>query len=942
MKTVIVPRGLSLIDEIRPAISGEGRDYSSSLVVFPGKRPAHFLRKALADTSGSSFIPPKILSMDEFVDLIFEQFDSRKRIENMDAVALLYRIHLQSPKRLGGEGFMTPDSFLPLGVRIYRDIEELTIEGISSGRVREIDAFMADDISGYTRERFQSLSLFYETFYREAAAGGFSTRSERYVAVSERIGEAGLDQYGAVIFGGFFALTKAEKDLFQKLGSHENVRFYFQEGEGSAGKLAELGIAAGDRHHGAAGPEVRLYSSPDSHGQVLALGTILAEQLAAEGIDEKTVVVLPSSETLFPLMRQGLASLPDDGYNISLGYPMLRTPVFGFLNNLMELVTSMDGDRVYVPDYLKFVLHPYTKNIYYQGRSETTRILFHTIEEELLRQRMKTFVTLAEIEESILLFDAVMRRLPAEEKDVTPERLRDHLRTIHRSTIGKFLSFRNIGDFAKRCIEVLISVSNNSTARLHPLFYPFSEAFIAGLDGIAQSLMRDISFAEHTSYFSFLRRSMMPCHVPFPGTPVQGLQVLGFLETRNLKFDRVFILDANEEVLPDTRKEETLLPFRVREKLGLPTYADRDRLTAYYFDTLIGGAKEAHIFFVEDDKRERSRFVEKLLWAKQKKDRVADAKAYIAQVQYRVTLADRPPAAMEKTADMAAFLRGFSFSSTALNEYLRCPLGFFYSAVMRIRRKEEISGDIERVDLGIFVHEVLADFFRDRTGRILIEADLDSSRMEVLIERLFERTYGSDVAGSVFLLKRQIIRQMSELLIRYYAPLISERNITILGCERPVEVTVDSFSLRGRLDSIEQRDGRTCIIDFKTGAGKGPLRIDMEKLDPDRRETWEGAIGSLQLPFYILLYSEKERIPFHELEAMFLLLGRSKMDRDIELPLFGSEEPGDVFIPLRKVIFRLMEEIIDPTMPFSPPADLRKACPGCDFQYLCGTQWIAK
>ncbi len=71
----------------------------------------------------------------------------------------------------------------------------------------------------------------------------------------------------------------------------------------------------------------------------------------------------------------------------------------------------------------------------------------------------------------------------------------------------------------------------------------------------------------------------------------EGLQVLGVLETRTLSFDRVFILDVNEEILPDTRKEDSLLPFQVRKGLGLPTYLDRDQLAAYHFETLWRGGQ---------------------------------------------------------------------------------------------------------------------------------------------------------------------------------------------------------------------------------------------------------------------------------------------------------------------------------------------------------------
>lgn len=943
MSALVIPSGQSLVEQILPHLEGKERDYSSSLVVFPGKRPSHFLRKVLAAKVGSSFMPPTVLSMDEFIDSICDEFRSGRKLETIDAVAILYDIHRKSPTPLGGKGFMTPDTFFSLGLKIYRDIEELAIEGVNPRMVREVETFIADGLPDQTKARLQSLSHFYEKFYSEVRELGLSSRSMRYKVAAGRIDESRFDRYEKVIFAGFFALTQAEKTLFQKLASRDNAVFLFQDGTGLKEKLKDLRIAYEREKDGATRPDVHFYGSPDTHGQVLALGNILGTRLeTGDTLDEKTVIVLPSSDTLFPLLRQGLSAVPEDAYNVSLGYPLQRTPVFGFLNNLMELVNSMDGNRVYIPDYLKFVLHPYTKNIYYRGKSETTRILFHSVEEELLKHRAKTFVTLAEIEENGNLFKEVMQKLPEDVKGVTEESLREHLKAIHKNTIERFLSFEDVGDFARKGIDVLVYIFNGSTARLHPLFYPFAESFISSLDLLPRSLMKDFAFTERSSYFSFFRKYVMTCHTPFSGTPLKGLQVLGFLETRNLKFDKVFVLDANEEILPDTRKEETLLPFKAREILGLPTYMDRDKLTAYYFDSLLNGAKEVHLFFIENDKAERSRFVEKLLWERQKRDKETTSIPYVRPLQYQVKLINKVPSPISKTGEMVAFLRDYRYSATALNQYLKCPLQFYYATVLGLSPKDEITGDIERDELGSFVHNILSRYFLNKKGRPLKEEDLVIREMDSLVETLFEKEYGKEPAGALYLLKRQVKRRMADSLKYYYIPLLRRHELTILGVEESVEVRVDGFNLKGRLDSVEQRGGKTVIVDFKTGASDSYLKIRLEKLDIAKRETWGEAIGSLQLPFYLLLYTEKKRRPIDEFNALFLLLGRSRISEKIELSLFDEAAPAEMFVPLKVVIFKLLREIIDPRVPFSPSSDIKNGCPTCDFKYICGTPWVVK
>jgi CRISPR/Cas system-associated exonuclease Cas4 (RecB family) len=933
-----------IIVRIRSAhLSDADRDYSLTMVVFPGRRPSHFLRKAMAEEIKTSFIPPVVYSMDEFIDSVYEEFQQGRRLETVDAAAILYDIHLKAPDRIGGDGFMTPDRFFPIGLKIYRDIEELTIEGINPHFVKEIESIIAEGLPEQTQKRLQSLSYFYQEFYKEIEKSGFSTRSLRYRVASETVSEAGIRRFRQVIFAGFFGLTKAEKTLFGKLLQSDNFCFIFQEGTGIGETIKDLGLSIPGHDAGKnMGPELHFYSSPDTHGQVFALAGMLQENMDEKRtMDAKTVIVLPASETLFPLLRQGLAVLPEDSFNISLGYPLHRTPVFGFLNNLMELVTSMDRGRVYIPDYLKFVLHPYTKNIYMDGRAETTRILFHTIEEELTENRARTFISLSEIEENGKVLDNVLKKISHDEKVVTKEHIKEHLKNIHGNTIGRMLAFENIRDFAMKCTGVLVYIFNNSTARLHPLFHPFSESFIESLDLLPRSLMKDIAFEEISSYFAFFRKYVMTCHTPFAGTPIKGLQVLGFLETRNLQFDRVFILDANEEILPDTKKEDSLLPFRARQILGLPTYIDRDRLTSYYFDTLLKGSREAHIFFIENNRKERSRFVEKLIWERQKTDGTTDEKPYIQSVQYKVNLVNKPPETVAKTAAMAGFLKDYAYNATALNQYLKCQLQFYYSTVMRLGRKEEITGGIVRTDLGNFVHAVLRKYFSVRKGRPLKETDMNAGEMEVLVDELFSKEYGEEPSGAVYLLKRQVRRHLSDLVKDYYIPLVHEENVVILENEEALSVRIEGYNLKGRIDSVEQRGDKTVIVDYKTGSSPNYLKIDPSKLVPGRRETWNKAIGSIQLPFYILLYSVKKGVKIKDLNAMFLLLGRSKISREIELPLFTGPA-DDTYELLKDVIFRLLKEISDPGVPFTPAADMKKTCPSCEFTYICGTQWIVK
>ena len=225
----------------------------------------------------------------------------------------------------------------------------------------------------------------------------------------------------------------------------------------------------------------------------------------------------------------------------------------------------------------------------------------------------------------------------------------------------------------------------------------------------------------------------------------------------------------------------------------------------------------------------------------------------------------------------------------------------------------------------------------------LQEKDLSVHEMDRVVHDLFQKEYGEKLTGAVYLLERQIRKHLQDLLKKYYLQLVRNRSITVLDNERELsDIQIGSFHLRGRLDSIELRDGKTCIIDYKTSSNPDRLRIDFDKLDADDRRTWSEAIGSLQLPFYLMLYAEKTHVKMADLEGMFLLLGLSLINTDIELPLFAGPFGENTHQMLKAIIMKLLSEIVDQGVPFTSTPHKKEMCPYCDFRFLCGTQWIVK
>ena len=74
--------------------------------------------------------------------------------------------------------------------------------------------------------------------------------------------------------------------------------------------------------------------------------------------------------------------------------------------------------------------------------------------------------------------------------------------------------------------------------------------------------------------------------------------------------------------------------------------------------------------------------MERFLWERQKREGERDDKRYVKTIQYAVSLREKNPRPIDKTAEIIRFLKEYSFSASSLNTYLHCPLQFYYEYVL--------------------------------------------------------------------------------------------------------------------------------------------------------------------------------------------------------------------------------------------------------------------
>ena len=106
--------------------------------------------------------------------------------------------------------------------------------------------------------------------------------------------------------------------------------------------------------------------------------------------------------------------------------------------------------------------------------------------------------------------------------------------------------------------------------------------------------------------------------IPYVGEPLDGLQVMGVLETRALDFDNVIITGFNDDLYPGRTSNNSYVPYTLRCGFDLPTPDRQNAIFAYNFYRMLSYAKR--VWFItnstadEQHSGEVSRYFYQLKW----------------------------------------------------------------------------------------------------------------------------------------------------------------------------------------------------------------------------------------------------------------------------------------------------------------------------------------
>jgi hypothetical protein len=896
-----------------------GKDFSRLALVFGGKRPEFFLKRALAQKFKTAFIPPKFFTIDTFIGYVLGKTDVIERGTELDQCYEIFRLATQLvPDILKDRASFA--QFLPWASEILHFIEQLDLEMVENSVLNNVkaQAQIGYDVPESINRLLQSIVTLRQAVHRDMSEKKKYYRGFQYLRAAHIIPGTDFPEFDEIWFCNVFYLNRAEEAIMKDLLGREKARVIVQGDERKWPVLERITrsfqcpIREGEVVPSPAF-DLKLYCGFDLHSQI----GLVRELLKSINEPEETVIVLPEADHVIPLLSETAAHLKN--FNVSMGYPLKRSSLYSLFVQVFQAQLSRKGGCYYTKDYLKVLRHPLVKNLRLSGSPAVTRVLVHKLEEILTGQHETPisgllFVPLADVEGSGELYDLTLATLAGMGIVVTKADLHRAMAALHE---GLFTLWETLEHFSGFCaaLETFLDLLIRASALSHyPLNLKIAGKMYDIVDEIRQAVFAGEPFPAEDLFKIFSRKIEREI-IAFSGSPLKGLQILGLFETRALNFKHVIVMDVNEGALPHVNLYEPLIPREVMISLNLDRLEQEEEIQRYQFMRLISSAKTVHLVYQESRDKERSRFVEELIWDAEKKSGQRGGFPVLTP-GFRVDAVSGRKAVV-KTPEMITLLRGMSYSASSVNAYLRNPMDFYLNYVLGLREKEDLLDEPENRQVGTFVHALLEETFKKFIGkRPALSASFQKYFKESFND-LFEKTFARSMKADAFLLKA-VLETRLELFLRNEAENPERRVKEILFIEKRFADTITlpcgAFPFVCRLDRVDRlEDGTVMILDYKTG-GADPLPRGLEvieRMSLSRQTIYEN-VRSFQLPLYF--YYLQKYFPGEKLNAAFYNL------RTLELSPLIRRSSVDDYDRINQGFLRVLDfvlaEILNADVPF--------------------------
>lgn len=922
------------------------------------------MRQALARAYGKTVWSPYIAAIQDFV----REEDGRSFPENLSLLLTLYEVYRKRMLKIDAGWHEPFERFYPWGEMLLRDFDEVDKYLVNADELftnvrdlREIELTF-----GLSEEDRKAVAQFWNTVYPEKAEGEsisptreqflfiwgilhdvyhqfrkvLEDRSQAYdgMAYRELATAAKAKTFTPaadhVFFVGFNALSKAEQVLMRALLDQEKATVFWDVDEHFLTNDTPIGEEAGFfilqqhkqwegkgsvliKHHSqTVDKQVHITGAPLATGQAQYAGNIL-RKLDLQGEKAKhTAVVLADEHMLFPLLH----ALPDtvDRLNITMGFPLRQTTIHDILQGALKLVQSQEfdgGDQASFPYAAVFDL---LSNSYLQIMTEGA---VQGWKQEIAKQNLVQVPAHFFKEKSTdYPFSAALFSPPKNKEDFIP-------------WLEKVFTL-----LLEDAQERDATLEAEYTFQLYTRLNQFKTAFA---DFEAPITLYGMA--------SILAESFRRARIPFEGEPLEGLQLMGFLETRTLDFERVIMLGVNEGKLPSNSAGNSFIPYHLRRGFGLPTFEQKDAIFAYHFFRLMMRAGEVWILYNNQQSdtggaQEMSRYMHQLrhfgdafpAWNIQEQQVSIEA-PFSENLPIRVAASRSTKERLYNKYINTQGKRQQALSPTAFTTWLRCRLRFYFRYVADLKEPEAVAESMEANTFGSVLHLTQELLYKDWQGKTVNRTIIEQKIKPLLSQALkvaFEKEAQLNITalrGRNYLM-RDVLEQLCEGLLEQDASL-GEFSPAGLEVKQKTELTTPQGKVRisgivDRLDQLPNGDWR--IIDYKTGKLEFPSKG--HSLDDVFNSTYTNSAKGLKEAFQGYMYSWlflKDH-PEAQVQTGFYVV--KTMSQGILFLANGEKLRSDHFGKMEALLSELIQKMFNE--PYTQTED-EVQCKTCPYNTMC-------
>jgi CRISPR/Cas system-associated exonuclease Cas4 (RecB family) len=922
---------------------------SDLIVVFPNRRAGLFFQKYLSQLVDKPIFSPKVLTISELIT----GFSELKIMDNNSLIILLWETYTEIT---GKEESL--DDFFYWGEMLFSDFNDIDKYLVNAEMLFKNIVSLKEIDSGFdflTEEQISFLSSFWSNILQVKSSGeksqfinnwrflyhvyfsfvgklkdkGLAYEGMIYREMVSSLPDAGKTWEGKnIAIVGFNALNNCEKKLFDFLKVNCNADFFWDY---------DQYYLSGDQHEASLfmNTNIKRYPSPTGFefnsfnfetlrnidmvsvpgfsGQAVYASQWLNENknLITDSFDN-TAIVLCDESLLQPL----LSSLPESvgDLNITMGFPLKNSSVFSLVKGLIDIDkngrTNESGvTRFYYRNVIALLNNPLIKPAIADFSDKLS---------EKIQKENKIYITKDDMADNSLL--QLIFSLPVDSVSV-----KEYFHLI----ITQLFTFVSEDDpFTKESLYQLYLL----ISQLHNTLFDNDK--------------KRETIISKKLFYQLLLRSAEKMNIPFEGEPLSGMQVMGFLETRCLDFDNLILLSFNDDKLPGNPHQHSFIPYSLRKGFDLPVIEHRNAMYAYYFYRLVQRAKK--VTLVYDSRTDGLTKGEVSRYATQLKYEAAHLTLTAKQGVFNFDSYEVLPITIEKNRllldKLEKIFTNKIVSPTFLSTYLDCKLSFYFRYVEGIRESEDLFEEIDHLIFGRIAHLAMEGLYKPYIGRILTQdsiksiiADkkLISYHTTEALKKEFFKGGNFDLNGKNMLIF-DIIEKYIFRILKYDLQIAP---IDLLSLEREyssdltINIDTRTISVRigGTIDRLDNVQDQIRVVDYKTGKSESAVKtIDsLFKASGDRNKA----------AFQTMIYAHCVNEQLHPAEAIVPAVYGARAvftsDFNPRFQIGGKnmiyQQYAAEFIGL---LSSLIEEILNPEIPFSQVADNRK-CSYCPYNSIC-------